>query len=120
MNNGPAVRRPLLHFACALLLLVAQHAALTHSVWHLHDHLPTHGQHEAAGTANPDEGDERPFQSGLCDLHLALGSLLAGDCVGTPAAVAVDSPHALAPAPAVGYAARPTPTPRSRAPPVLL
>jgi hypothetical protein len=46
--------------------------------------------------------------------------VLAGDCGGQHATAPPDSWPLPAPAAAAGHAARPTATPRSRAPPVLL
>jgi len=114
------VKRAMLHFACALLLLVAQHGALTHSVWHLHDHLPAHGQQQAADLASQHDGGEPSSQSRLCDLHFALGTLLAGDCGGQPALATVTPSHGLSVFTAVWRAAQPAAVPPSRAPPVFL
>jgi hypothetical protein len=113
-------KRALLHFACALLLLVAQHGALTHSVWHLHDHLPAHEQQGSAGAAQHPHDDGQNSQSRLCDLHFALGALLAGGCGGKAAAVPAAVSHWLATPTTVWRVAQSSTTPPSRAPPVLL
>lgn len=111
-------KRAWLHFACALLLLVAQHGAITHWVWHLHDHLPAHGQqHDADAASHHDDGPSS--QSRLCDLHFALGTLLSGDCGGqhslaTPALAQALAPHVFA-----WRSSQPAVTPPSRAPPAL-
>ena len=113
-------KRAFLHFACALLLLVAQHGALTHSVWHLHDHFPAHEQQDSAGAEHHPHDDGQSSQSRLCDLHYALGVLFAGDCGGKTAAVAAEVSHWLAAPTGVWRVAQSTTTPPSRAPPVLL
>lgn len=112
-------KRALLHFACALLLLVAQHGALTHSVWHLRDHLPAHEQHDHAGAAQHHEDDEHSSQSRLCDLHFALGTLLAGDCGGQHALATPALAHGLTATVVAWRFAQPAATPPSRAPPAL-
>lgn len=113
------MRRVLLHFACAFLLLSAQLTALTHSVWHLHGQLPAHGQqHQAVDDGG--EGKTTSPQAELCVLHAALGSLFTGGC-GTQLTFAPADP---ADRPATSIAdrqlARSALTPPSRAPPVLL
>jgi hypothetical protein len=109
-----------LHFVCALLLLVAQHGALTHSVWHLHDHLPAHQQQDIADAAQHQQDGGHSSQSRLCDLHFALGTLLAGDCSGQPVPATTVLSNWLATSGAAGRVAQPATTPPSRAPPVLL
>ena len=115
-------RRAFLNFTCAVLLLVAQYGALTHAVWHLHDYFPAHQKQGLAGTgAAQQQGDSgQPSQSRLCDLHFALGALLAGDCGGKTAAVPADVLHWLATPATAWRVAQSTATPPSRAPPVLL
>ena len=110
-------RRWLLHLACVFLLLIAQHGAFTHSVWHLGDHLPIQAQGELESA--PAQDDHAP-QSKLCDLHFAMGSLLAGDCAGQGVADAAPLSPILATTPAVWRVAQPSLTPPTRAPPVLL
>jgi len=112
-------RRSTLHFLCALLLLVAQHGALTHSVWHLGNQLPAHEHHDSAGAAHGHDDDGHTSQSKLCDLHAVLGTLLTGGCAGLPAVALTDLSHELASAFATWRVAESTATPRSRAPPVL-
>jgi hypothetical protein len=113
-------KRSALHFLCALLLLVAQHGALTHSVWHLGNPLPAQEYHDHAGAAHGHDDDGQSSQSKLCDLHAALGTLLAGGCAGQPAVALTNLSHELATAFATWRVAESTATPRSRAPPVLL
>jgi len=113
-------KRSALHFLCALLLLVAQHGALTHSVWHLGNPLPAQEHHEHAGAAHDDGDAGHSSQSKLCDLHAALGTLLAGGCAGQAVVALTDLSHELVTAPAIWRVAESTATPHSRAPPVLL
>ena len=103
-----------------LLLLVAQQGALTHQIWHLRGSLPAQEHHDYARAAQQNGGDERSPQSGLCDLHFALGTLLAGDCPGQPAVALPDLSDWLMAAPVPGRIAQPAEYPRSRSPPVLL
>jgi hypothetical protein len=116
------MKRALLHFACAFLLLSAQLSALTHSVWHLRDFLPEHEHHEHHGPIAPGHGgDEAPSsQAELCIFHAALGSLFAGGCAGNPVVETAGPSGWLASSPAVWRVAQRTATPPSRAPPVLL
>ena len=113
-------KRAFLHFACALLLLVAQNGALTHSVWHLHEHFPAQEQQEFAGAVQHQQDGGHSPKSRLCDLHFALGTLLAGDCGGKTAAIPADVLHWLATPTTVWRVAQSTATPPSRAPPALL
>jgi hypothetical protein len=113
-------RRPFLHLAFAALLLLAQHGAITHSVWHLGKHAPAQAHVEADGDAHaPGHNDHSP-QSRLCDLHFAMGSLLGADCGGQSAPETVQLSHWLATSAATWRAAQLLLTPPSRAPPVLL
>ena len=113
------MRRALLHFACAFLLLNAQVSALTHSVWHLHDHFPAHAHHDHAA-AGPHHGeDDAPSpQAELCDFHAALGSLFAGGCAEKPVLEQAGNSSWLATLPAVWRVAQSAVVPPSRAPPV--
>jgi len=114
------MRRTLLHFACAFLLLNAQLGALTHSVWHLHDHFPAHAHQDHTGAA-PHDGDEAPSSQGeLCIFHAALGSLFAGGCAEKPVLEQAGSSTFLATSPAERLVARFAVVPPSRAPPVLI
>jgi hypothetical protein len=114
------MRRVFLHFACAVLLLSAQLTALTHSVWHLHDHLPAHEHHNRAGAVHGGDNGQSSPQAELCVFHAALGSLFAGGC-GTQLTFAATDLSAW---PAISTAdlriARSALTPPSRAPPVLI
>lgn len=104
------MKRALLQFICIFFLLVAQHGALVHAVWHGYRQLPLQ-QHE---------DDEHSPQTGLCDYHAALGEVLGG--VQAPAA-----PHLVCVA-VTDAASQPdfpflpaTPVaPASRGPPALL
>ena len=113
-------KRPFAHFACAVLLLVAQYGALTHSVWHLGRHLPAKAHASLdAGSQKSAPADRTP-QSRFCDLHFAMGSLLTGDCAAHAAADTPDLSPWLAAAVVDGRAGQSLLTPPSRAPPVLL
>lgn len=112
-------KRSVPHFLCALLLLVAQHGALTHSVWHLGDHLPAQEQHDSAGAAH--DGDEgHTYQSKLCDLHFALGSVLGGNCAGSALVSLPDLELDLSATADFQRAALTSASYLSRAPPALL
>lgn len=115
------MKRAFLHFACAFLLVSAQLTALTHSVWHLHDFLPAHGQHDHTGAAHDDGSGEIPSpQAELCVFHAAFGSLSAGGCAGQSAVAADTFSDWFASPPAVAHHAQAAVVPPSRAPPVLL
>lgn len=113
------MKRLLLQGLLAFLLLAGQHSALVHSVWHLRDHLPAHEQHDQSRAAAQDHEDEHSSQSRLCDLHAALGAVLAGDCGGTPAFVAAPAAEFVAPGNLAGRVPHHAVTPPSRAPPAL-
>lgn len=113
-------KRAFLHLTCALLLLFAQHGALTHSVWHLRHHFPAPERQNAAVTAQPTPDNGQSSQSRLCDLHFALSALLAGDCGGKTAVQEAAVTNWLAVPAGSWRIAQPTTTPPSRAPPVLL
>jgi hypothetical protein len=111
-------KRALLHSLFAFMLLLAQHGALTHSIWHLGDRGRGAVETEAEPRhhANRNTGG-KSGQSKLCDLHFLLGSVLAGDCAGqgaSPDTVLAALPPAEA---ATRPGARSSPTPPSRAPP---
>ena len=112
-------KRSLLHVAFAALLLLAQHGAITHSVWHLGKHVPAQAQAGLDGGAHAPGQDHSP-QSRLCDLHFAMGSLFAADCGGQSLAEAVQLSHWLATSTATWQVTQPPLSPPSRAPPVLL
>ena len=115
------MKRALRQFACIFLLLVAQHSALTHSVWHLNDHLPAHQQHQQAGNALDQENDEgNTSESRLCGMHFAFGSVLGGNCASLAAVFLPDLTHWLLSSTDVQRTARAPASYRSRAPPVLL
>jgi hypothetical protein len=115
------VKRIFLHLACAFLLLSAQVTALTHSVWHLHDHLPAQGQHDGAGAVEGHGDDGLPSpQAELCVFHAALGSLFAGGCGAQLTFATAGLPGWPSIPTADLRIARSALTPPSRAPPVLL
>lgn len=114
------MKRALWQFAWIFLLLAAQQGALTHSVWHLNDHLPAHQQHQSAVDANDHEGGGQSSESRLCDLHFALGALFAGGCASQSAVIVADLAHGFAASSGASYVARTPVSFRSRAPPVLL
>jgi hypothetical protein len=112
-------KRSFLHLACAILLLIAQHGALTHSVWHL-GNLPGHAQEDQrVGSHSPGQDDPKS-QSRLCDLHFAMGALFAADCGGAGIVDAAPLTQSLATPSAAWRTAHALLTPPSRAPPVLL
>ena len=113
-------QRAALSFLFVLLLLAGQQGALVHSVWHLKNHPASHGQQDRAGAPQDQQNDGQSPQSRLCNLHSALGNLLAGDCGEQAAAVASIATHGFAVHTATWRVAQPTATPPSRAPPVLL
>ncbi|MEO8442733.1 MAG: hypothetical protein ABI547_09615, partial [Betaproteobacteria bacterium] len=98
----------------AALLLVAQHAALTHHVWHLQDRLPAQAQQQEQ------EQKQKSAHTGLCDFHVSFAQVLgAVGCAIPPLRLATNTvehhgnhfPSAF-PADLV--------VPASRGPPVLL
>ena len=113
-------KRTALNFLCAFLLLFAQQGALTHSVWHLGDHLPAHEHHEHAGAAHDDGDEGHTSQSRLCDLHFVLGSVLGGNCASPALVLLPELTHGLPASTDVQRAARTSTYYLSRAPPVLL
>lgn len=74
--------RFLLQLTCIFALLAAQHGALTHAVWHLHEGLPAqaHPQGDHHDHARDDADDGSPSQADLCGLHVLLGTVLG--CAG--------------------------------------
>jgi hypothetical protein len=74
--------RFLLQLACIFALLAAQHGALTHAVWHLHEGLPAqaHAQDDHHDHARDDVDDGNSSQADLCGLHVLLGTVLG--CAG--------------------------------------
>ena len=114
------MKRGWLQLIWIFLLLVGQQAALTHSVWHLRDHLPARHGPEQARAQQPVPGKGQLPQSRLCDQHAALGALLAGDCPSAPVALTGGEAPRPADAAATWRVAQSTSTPPSRAPPALL
>jgi hypothetical protein len=113
-------RRAALHFLCAFLLLIAQQGALTHSVWHLGDHLPARAYPEHAGAAHNGGDAGHSSQSRLCDLHFVLGSVLGGNCAGPALGLLPDFEYGLPASADFRRAARASASYLSRAPPALL
>ena len=113
-------QRYLLNFACAVLLLVAQQAALTHAVWHLGKDVPAQVQEDSGSGSHLPGDSERSLQSRFCDLHFAMGSLLSGDCAGQGLSDSLPLGHSLATSTAAWRVAQPLLIPPSRGPPVLL
>jgi hypothetical protein len=71
-SSGP--KRRLFLAVCTLLLLLAQHTALTHAVWHALDVTPAEHEHEhehRPGTPKSAEGS-------LCAFHALIGQVLGG------------------------------------------
>ena len=110
-------KRSILSFGIVILLLIAQHGAITHSVWHLGKHLPA--EHQSDNKSKSPQ-DKHSHQSKLCDLHFAMGSVLATGCGSQPAVAAPDLTRWLATSTVAWRVAQPALTPPSRAPPVLL
>lgn len=113
-------KRAVFQFLFVLLLLAGQQIALVHSVWHLGNHAPVQKLKDQARAGQDHQGDRQSSQSRLCDLHSALGNLLAGDCGSLPALAADTASHSVASHAAAWRVAQPATTPPSRAPPVLL
>lgn len=61
-------RRVLLLTVLVALLLVAQHAALTHPVWHLHDGRSAPGEQQDNG--------KKSAHSALCEFHVSFAEVL--------------------------------------------
>ena len=116
----PVSKRSWLNLAFAALLLVAQHGAITHSVWHLGQHATAQTQAGLDGGAHAPGQDDHSPQSKLCDLHFAMGSLLAAECGGHGVPETAQLSHWLAPSSATWRVEQPLLSPPSRAPPVLL
>ena len=77
MNVGAPPMRTLLQLICICGLLFAQHGALTHQIWHLHDALPELASSHAHEHEHEHEhGDEEDGQTVLCSFHLALCTVL--------------------------------------------
>ena len=105
-------RRVLLQTVLAALLLVAQHVALTHQVWHLHDG-------KSAPVEQQNNG-KKAAHSALCEFHVAFAEVLgAVGCDHAPLKVANNtvelSVNHFPPAFSANLV-----VPASRGPPVLL
>jgi hypothetical protein len=112
-----ATRRVFLRIVLAALLLVAQHAAVTHAIWHASDELAGH-LHDH-GAAHPGESHEDSTQAELCGFHLAFGQVLgtAHGNAATFAAPVLDAEHASVADSSCRHIA--TVPPQSRSPPSL-
>ena len=106
------LKRGLLQILLAALLLVAQHAALTHQTRHLQDRLPVQTQQQ--------DQKQKSAHTGLCDFHVSFAEVLgAVSCHKAPPRIASNAverslnhfPRAFAADLVV---------PASRGPPVLL
>lgn len=119
------IKRAAIHSTLAVLIVVAQFGALTHSVWHLGDQAT---RHAVAAISSPSHAHDSksPAQNGgalqpaLCDLHVVMGSVLAGDCAGASTLPAVTPSLPVSRGVAAGFLARASPTPVARGPPALL
>lgn len=75
------MKRTLLQLGCILALLVSQHIALTHAIWHAQDRPSAYSHAAAWHIPAPDVGSGRSSpESGLCGFHLSLGEVLGGAC----------------------------------------
>jgi hypothetical protein len=74
------LKRAFLQLVCILLLLFAQHGALTHAIWHAHEHLPAQIRTDTDPAHDHDDTDDgQPLsQSSLCGFDLAFGQVLGG------------------------------------------
>jgi len=114
-------RRACINFLCAFLLLVAQHGALTHALWHAghaHDAHQSYAHDQADSYRG--KGKIPSGQSSLCPFDMAFGQVLGGTH-------GVCAPLAFVPAVVERIHDLTTPrlhaealSPRSRGPPVLL
>ena len=113
-------QRSFINLVCAVLMLIAQHGALTHAVWHLGETLSAEEHLKLGGDFPGSDRDNGSTQSKLCDLHIVMSSLLAGDCAGPSMPDAALLLQSLATSFAVWRARQLRLTPPARAPPVLL
>lgn len=71
------LKRGLMQLLLAALLLVAQHAALTHQTRHLQDRLPADAQQQ--------DPQQKSADAGLCDFHVSFAQVLgAVTCAAGP------------------------------------
>ena len=113
-------QRFFIYLVYVVLMLIAQHGALTHSVWHLSENLPVQHLVEKDADSQVPDRSNGPTQSKLCDLHIVMNSLLAGDCASPSIPDAALLLQSLATSFAVWRVGRLLLTPLARAPPVLL
>ena len=80
-HDSMVLKRGLMQVLLAALLLVAQHVALTHQVWHLHDG-------KSAPVEQQNNG-KKAAHSALCEFHVAFAEVLgAVGCDHAPLKVA--------------------------------
>ena len=78
------LKRGLMRFLLAALLLAAQHGALTHQVRHLQDRLPAKSQQQ--------DDQQKSAHTGLCDFHVSFSQVLgAVNCAKTSLRLASNS-----------------------------
>jgi len=89
-----ATKRVFLQIVLAALLLVAQHAAFTHAIWHAHDGLAGR-VHDTAVVHSGESHDDDSTQAQLCGFHVAFGQVLgtASGNAATFAAPLLDTEH---------------------------
>ena len=114
MHRSSSTARALVRLVCVLLLF-AQHAGLSHAVWH--------AAHELAGGiethSDAEHGSGSPEASTQCALDAALGQVLGAAPQAAPVFHLETADAHTAPTIAVFFAALHSPTPRSRGPPAL-
>jgi hypothetical protein len=89
MRRGAVLKRGVLQLSCIIALLVAQHAALTHAVWHAYERMPARF-HTDAGQVH-DLAGQPLSPSGLCGFDLTFGEVLGGVYGACLAFIAADS-----------------------------
>ena len=118
--------RRFFHYACVLLLLIAQQGALVHAMWHASAHAQadrvahTYDTHNGRAQTQPLNHDVPAGQGSLGAFDLAFGQVLGGThsaCLPAAFAPAVVERIHERTAPRLHAAAL---SPKSRGPPVLL
>lgn len=88
------MKRSILQLGCIIALLVSQHVALTHAIWHAPQRPSAHVYANALHVPARDTGFGRAApESGLCGFHLSLGEVLGGAC-GAPLGLIAVNPGA--------------------------
>jgi hypothetical protein len=106
------LKRGLMQILLAALLLVAQHGALMHHVWHLQDRLPAQAQRE--------DQKQKAAHAVLCDFHVSFAQVLgAVNCAAVPLRLAGNSVELSRNHFSLAFPADLV-VPASRGPPVLL